>query len=142
MKSALWAINSAILAVVICGCSGPQPQNGTGKLTIYYVPIGIETLTPVTSANIEERGRRCEIRSILDIEKIKSELSAAAKSPSRKFSDMTVRVKIFETSAAGDGLLAVLENEGEVRFSDGTERSLSPGALKNMKKIIETKCKQ
>jgi len=110
-------------------------------MTIYYFPIGAETLTPITSTNIQERGRRCEIHSAQDIDKIKNVLRGAAKPKSQKFSDRAVRVKLLEPSNAGDELLAVVENEGEVRFSDGREGFISQKGLKTIKKLIEAQCR-
>jgi hypothetical protein len=111
-------------------------------MTVYYVPFGVETFTPVTSTNIQERGRRCEIHSAEGIEKIKGALRDATKPPSEKFSDERVRVKLLEQSNLGDGLLAVVENEGDVRFSDGTEGQISPSGLDSMNKVIERECRQ
>jgi hypothetical protein len=50
-------------------------------------------------------------------------------------------VKLLEPSNASDGLLAVIDKEGGARFSDGTEGSISPKGLKNIKKIIEAQCR-
>lgn len=110
-------------------------------MTVYYFPIEAETLTPVTSANIQERGKHCEIHSAKDIDKIRGVLHAASSPGSQKFSDKRVRVKILETSNSGDGLSAVVEKEGDVRFSDGKEAQISPRGLETIKKIIETECK-
>jgi hypothetical protein len=110
-------------------------------MTIYYFPIGAETLTPITSASIQERGRHCEIRSGADIGKIKKVLHGASKPGSQKFSDRAVRVKLLEASSEGDRLLAIVENEGEVRFSDGTEGQISRRGLDTLKKVIESQCR-
>jgi hypothetical protein len=136
MRLVLWGVNLAIVALAIGGCGGVQGHERVKNMTIYYVPIGVETLTPITSTNIQERGRHCEIRSTEDIDKIKSVLRDAVKPASQKFSDKRVRVKLLEATNAGDGLLAVVENEGEVRFPDGTEGSISQKSLKTIKKII------
>ena len=141
MRLDLCLIKLAILALAIGGCV-VQGHGGVANMTIYYFPIGAETLTPITSTNIQERGRRCEIHSAEDIEKIKNMLRGAAKpTSSQKFSDRAVRVKLLEPSNAGDGLLAVVENEGEVRFSDGREGFISQKGLKTIKKLIEAECK-
>ena len=108
------------LAIVFGGCSHVQGDAEVRKMTVYYFPIGAETLTPITSASIQERGRHCEIRSSEDVSKIKKVLHDAAKLASQKFSDSAVRVKLLEASSEGDRLLAIVENEGEARFSDGT----------------------
>src|ERR1035437_4713415 len=108
MRLDLWGIKLSTLALVICGCGGVQGHEGVKNMAIYYVPIGVETLTPVTSTNIQDRGRHCEIRSTEDIDKIKNVLRDAAKPASQKFSDKRVRVKMLESSNSGDGLLAVV----------------------------------
>jgi hypothetical protein len=142
MRLGLWGIKLATLALAIGGCGVVHGHEGVANMTIYYVPIGAETLTAVTSTNIQERGRRCEIHSAKDdIDKIKSVLRGATKPPTQKFSDGRVRVKLLEPSNASDGLLAVIEKEGEVRFSDGTEGLISRKGLETIKKIIEAQCR-
>jgi hypothetical protein len=110
-------------------------------MIVYYFPIEAETLTPVTSANIQERGRRCEINSAKDIDKIREILLAAPNPNSQKFSDERVRVKILGLSNAINGLSAVVEKEGDVRFSDGKEALISRKGLEVIKRIIATECK-
>jgi hypothetical protein len=141
MRLDVWGIGLATLALLFGGCAGAQRHEGVSSMTIYYFPIEAETLTPVTSANIQERGKRCEIHSAKDIDKIRDVLLAAASPTSQKFSDRRVRVKIFETSNAVDGQSAVVEKEGEVRFSDGKEALISRKGLEVIKKIIATECK-
>jgi hypothetical protein len=141
MRLDLWGIKLATLALAIGWFGVVEGHKGVANMTIYYVPFGVETLTPITSTNIEERGRRCEIQSAEDIDKIKSMLRRATKPPSQKFSDRRVRVKLLEPSNSGDGLLAVVEKEGEVRFSDGIEGSISQKDLETLKKIIEAQCR-
>jgi hypothetical protein len=140
MRLDLWGIKLATLALAIGGCGVVHGQAGVANMTIYYVPFGVETLTPITSTNIQERGRHCEIHSAKDIDKIKSVLRGA-KPASQKFSDERVRVKLLEPSNASDGLLAVIEKEGDVRFSDGKEGSISQKGLETIKKIIEAQCR-
>jgi hypothetical protein len=129
-------------AMVIGGCGRVQGDEGVKKMTVYYFPIGAETLTPITSASIQERGRHCEIRRSEDIGKIKKVLHDAAKPASQKFSDSAVRVKLLEESNEGERLLAIVENEGEVRFSDGTEGQISRRGLDTLKKVIDSQCRQ
>ena len=141
MRLDVWAIGLATMALFFGGCTGAQGHEETSGMTVYYVPIDAETLTPVTSANIQERGKRCEIHSAKDTDNITDVLRAASSPASQKFSDRRVRMKISETSNSGDELSAVVEKEGEVRFSDGKEAVLSRKELKKIKKIIETECK-
>jgi hypothetical protein len=141
MRLGLGGITLAALALAIGGCGVVHGHEGVASVTIYYVPFGVETLTPITSTNIQERGRRCEIHSAKDVDKIEGVLRDATKPPSQKFSDGRVRVKLLEPSNASDGLSAVIDKEGGVRFSDGTEGSVSPKGLKTIKKIIEPQCR-
>ncbi len=142
MRLHLSVLQLATLAILIGGCGRVREDEGVRKMTVYYFPIGAETLTPITSANIQERGRRCEIRSSGDVSKIKKVLHDAAKPGSQKFSDSAVRVKLLEASTEGDRVLAIVENEGEVRFSDGTEGQISRRGLDTIKKVIESQCRQ
>lgn len=142
MRLGLWRIKLATLALAIGGCGFVHGHEGVANMTIYYVSFGVETLTPVISANIQERGRRCEIHSTEDIDRIKSVLRGDVKPASQKFSDKRVRVKLLEASTEGDRLLAIVENEGEVRFSDGTEGQISRRGLDTLKKVIESQCRQ
>jgi hypothetical protein len=91
MKLELWGIKSAILALVIGGFAGVQGHEAAANMTIYYFPIGAETLTPVTSTNIQERGRRCEIHSVGDIGKIKNVCVVQLNLPLRNS-----RIELFE----------------------------------------------
>jgi hypothetical protein len=141
MRAGIWGIGLAVLALFIGACAGAQRHEGVLSMTVYYFPIAAETLTPITSANIQERGKRCEIQSAKDIGKIRDALRAASSPTSQNFSDKAVRVKILDTSSAGDGLSAVVEKEGEVRFSNGKEAQISHKGLETITKIIESKCK-
>lgn len=135
-----WGITLATLALAIGSCGVTQGREGVAEMRIYYVPFAVETLTPITSANIQERGKRCDVRSAEDIGKIKNLLHRATKPPLQKFSDGRVRLLLLEPSVAGDRMLAVVEKEGEVRFSDGSEGSLSLKDLETLKKIVQVKC--
>lgn len=142
MRLRVWVLPLAMLAIVIGGCGCLQGEEGVKKMTVYYFPIGAETLTPITSASIQERGRHCEIGSSAGIGKIKKVLHDPSRPASQKFSDRAVRVKLIEASSEGDRLLAIIENEGEVRFADGTEGQISRKGLDTLKKVIESQCRQ
>jgi hypothetical protein len=142
MRVDLWGIKLATLALAIGSCGVVHGHKGVASMTIYYVPFEVETLTPVTSDNIQERGRSCKIQSTKDIDRIKSVLRGAAKPAPQKFSDKRVRVKLLEPSDTSDVLLAVIEKEGEVRFADGTEGQISRRDLDTIKKVIESQCRQ
>ena len=92
-----------------------------------------------TSANIEERGRHCEISSAKDIYAIKNVLDSA-KPSSQSFSDRAVRVKLIEASDTGDKLLALVENDGVVRFATGKEGMISAKSMETLKKVIDPQC--
>ena len=92
-----------------------------------------------TSANIEERGRHCEISSAKDIYAIKNVLDSA-KPSSQSFSDRAVRVKLIEASDTGDKLLALVENDGVVRFATGKEGMISARSMETLKKVIDPQC--
>jgi hypothetical protein len=136
-------ISLGIALAMICGTSsGLRGQERATKRKVFYFPIGAETLTPVTSSNIEQRGRFCEIRSTKNIYTIKNALDSAVSPLSQKFSDLTVRVKLIEATDMGDKLLAAVENDGEVRFATGKEAIISPRGMKAIKKVIETQCQK
>ena len=67
-------------------------------------------------------------------------LDSATDSTSEKFSDMLVRAKLFEISAMGSKLIAVVENKGLVKFPTGQERLISTKGMETLKKVIERQC--
>jgi hypothetical protein len=139
MKLISLGIALAVVVVVLGSNYGLRGQAREGKMKVYYFPIGAETLTPVTSANIEERGRHCEISSAKDIYAIKNVLDSA-KPSSQNFSDRAVRVKLIEASDTGDKLLALVENDGAVRFATGKEGMISSKGMETLKKVIDPQC--
>ncbi|MFZ0307059.1 MAG: hypothetical protein WAL89_02710 [Candidatus Sulfotelmatobacter sp.] len=139
MKLISLGIALAVVVVVFGSNCGLRGQEREGKMKVYYFPIGAQTLTPVTSANIEERGRHCEISSAKDIHAIKSVLDSA-KPSSQNFSDRAVRVKLVEASDTGDKLLALVENDGAVRFATGKEGMISSKSMETLKKVIDPQC--
>jgi hypothetical protein len=139
MKLISLGIALAVVVVVFGSNCGLRGQEREGKMKVYYFPIGAQTLTPVTSANIEERGRHCEISSAKDIHAIKNVLDSA-KPSSQNFSDRAVRVKLIEASDTGDKLLALVENDGAVRFATGKEGMISARSMETLKKVIDPQC--
>jgi len=109
-------------------------------LKIYYYPIGSETLTPVTSENIEKKGHLCEIASVKDIRVIKKVLDSTTRPAPQKFTDLAVRVKLVEIGDQGDKLLALVENDGIVRYA-GEDGVISPQGMNTLKKVIEAQFK-
>jgi N-acetylglutamate synthase/N-acetylornithine aminotransferase len=64
----------------------------------------------------------------------------SAKPSSRSFSDRAVRVKLIEASDTGDKLLALVENDGVVRFATGKEGMISARRMETLKKVIDPQC--
>ena len=125
-------------------CSAPVGQNpdrGTAMLQIYRFPFGAETLTPVTSENIQKRGSRCEISDGLNVSEVKKILlmSRPPVDPDQVFSDMRVRVLILEKGDAGLQALAAIENEGQVRTGT-VEAFLTNEGLSQLKQILKVAC--
>lgn len=141
MRSVFQIILLVVIAMVVGSGCHISSQEVNEMMKIYYVPIGAETLVPITSGDIQKKGHYCEMRTAKDIDTIHKVLKGAAKPSSQKFSDRAVRVKLIEASAAGDQLLAIIENEGEVRFADGSEGTISPRGMVTIKKIIESQCR-
>jgi hypothetical protein len=135
-----WGIKLATLALAIGSCGVVQGREGVAEMTIYYAPFAVETLTPITSANIQERGKRCDVHNAEDIDKIKKVLRSATKPSVQQFSDRRVRLQLLEPSGAGDHVIAVVDKEGGVRFSDASEGSLSSKDLETLKKLIKVRC--
>jgi len=108
-------------------------------LRIRYAPIGAETLTAITTENIDVGGADCVLSAQADVSEIMKILdSAAPVAPGEhRFTDKTVRVKIFEkVDDAGEHLMAIVENTGVVRRG-AVDQVLSPGALGDLKTLIE-----
>ncbi len=123
------------------GCDSSANSPNAVAFRFFYIPIGAETLTPVTSENIEQRGHRCDIRSTKDMHTIRKVLDSATSPTSfQKFTNLTVRVKLLEISATGGKLIAVVENDGMVRFASGKERFISIEEMKSLKRVIEEQC--
>lgn len=120
------------LAMIECS------QDGT-MLRIHYVPIGIETFTPVTSENIEQRGAVCIISKPSNVAEIKRIIVSAtpATRDEDMFTNMAVRVKIEETDRkVGEHWVAIVDNHGPVRIGVGNQR-LSEHALGDLKMLID-----
>jgi hypothetical protein len=130
----------AIVALVFGSGCHLNSQKAKEMMKVNYVPIGVETLTPVTSANIEARGRYCEIRSDREIFAIKKVLNSAVRSSSQEFTDLVLRVKLIEVFDTGNTLLTLVENDGRVRFANGEGGLISSRNMDTLKKVIETQC--
>jgi hypothetical protein len=140
-KLAILIGTSALVASTLLffwGCD--SSENPATAIGVYYAPIGAETLVPITSESIEQRGRRCEIRTTKDIRAIRKVLDSATDPTSEKFSNKLVRAKLFEISAMGSKLIAVVENNGLVKFPTGQERLISTKGMETFKKVIERQC--
>jgi hypothetical protein len=120
------------------------PAEGSTKrvrLKIFYVSIGSETLTPITSENIEKRARPCIVVSQPDVTRIKKIIGTVVPpSSDQTFDDKRVRVKMVEEEADGaDDLLAIIDNEGEMRTRTGRAH-LANSTLQQLKNAVEKVC--
>lgn len=106
-------------------------------MKVYYVHIGVETLLPVTSDEIEEKGRYCAIDSLEDIKRIRKLINNAVRSPGEVFSDKTTRVKLIDSDGS---MMAFIDNYGGVRFRDGRQGKITGRDLKTLKNVIESRC--
>jgi hypothetical protein len=111
-------------------------------LTIYYFPLGAETLTPVTSENIESRGAKCVIAAPEEVGRIRAILDSApsVSNSEAAFTNRAVRIKIIDGKGDGAKVAALIENEGGVRIGGG-DRAIPQGALAQLKAIVERHCK-
>jgi hypothetical protein len=125
------------VAIVLTGCCRFHGQRAARRLRVYYVPIGMETLVGVTSASIETQGSRCEINSVKDLCAIKKVLDSATRPAPQKFTDMAVRLKLLEISDKGDKLLALVENDGVVRYPAGEDAVIAPKGMNTLKNVLE-----
>lgn len=112
-------------------------------IQVYYFPIGAQTLTAVTSENIEKRGHEGVIDSQEEIDLIKKILSSAnpPSVSSLGFTDQAVRVKLIEKTPQSANVIAIVEDEGFVKLADGQGKVLAPKELAALKKLVESHCK-
>src|SRR5262245_46664242 len=90
------------LLFIALALAAVECQGASGMLHIYYVPIGAETLTPVTGEDIVERGRPCTIKGDAAISAVKSLLAAAKRRSGGAeplFTNKAVRAKVLEQNA-------------------------------------------
>lgn len=124
----------AVLAC--CGCHF-NAQGYKSAIKLYYVNIGVQTLVPVTSAEMTEKGRYCEIQSSREVETLQWAFDMSADSSDSGFSDKSVRVKLVHEDGS---LIGFIDNYGGTRFADGHDGRLSPFQLQSLKQIIEKRC--
>jgi len=136
---------SAALAawMAFAGAHTGMAQTSRENIRVFYVPIGMETLKPVTSENIEKRGRACLIEAtgaIKEIRKILAEAQPPAR-PEQRFTNTTVRVKIAEAqhTAGRQDVIALVEDDGLSRIGD-KDYVLSRERLLRLKRLIESSC--
>ena len=130
---------AAFLLLIGCNAGHYEPVLGE-KLIVFYVQLDAETLRPVTSAEMETKGHRCEIQSVNDIRTIKSILDSSINTPSQTFIDKRVRVKLIDSSNSDRQLPAFVEKDGNVRFATGKVGSISQISMNLLKKMIEPQC--
>jgi hypothetical protein len=111
-------------------------------LKVYYFPIDAETLTPVSSDDIEKLGGPFTISNSNVVSEVKKlfESAVAPTKAEHAFSNRKVRVKVLENTGRGDEVIAIVENEGVIRRGN-TDRVLSEDAMKRLKEILEATCK-
>lgn len=91
-------------------------RNPSGEMAvIYYIPIGIETFTPVTPQDMEERYHRYGKADVKrsDFKKLISEIKAAPVGP---FDGQRTRAKI----SLPDSQIIFVDNDGGIARSTGT----------------------
>jgi hypothetical protein len=108
-------------------------------LTIYYFPIDAETLRPVTSENIEQRGARCRITDPSEVRRLEAIL-ASARAAEAVFTNRAVRIKIIDERASRMKVKAIVEKEGGVRIG-ATDRFIEESALAELKTMVERRCR-
>jgi len=122
-------------------CASTDDRTGGNVFTIYYFPLDAETLTPVTTQNIESRGGRCFVRAENDVNRIKKIVASAnrVKIQKHSFSDKRVRVKIVESKKGAETVISI-ESDGVVKQGD-VIRMLSQEALGELKMLVEHFCR-
>ena len=125
--------------VVLFICLGTGCKKAEHLLRVYYFPFGAQTLTPVTSDNIEKRGDSCLVDTERKAIAVKALLAKAkpVSDPEDGFTNKAVRAKIIEEGGAG--LIGLVEEDGRVR-AGSQDGLLSPGDIRSLKKIIESVC--
>jgi hypothetical protein len=112
-------------------------KKSSAMVSVYYVPIGLETLVPVTSENIARVARRCEVSDPAVAEEI-IELSVAGQpiQGQRRFSAQRLRVKVVESARdGGQSVIALVDNEGYVK-RETDERMLNAAAFRKLQAIL------
>lgn len=141
MRFLLSGLALATIVIGIGGYCSLRGQDKGNKLRVYYYPIGAETLTSINGSNIEEKGSRCDIISLADVRAIKKVLDSATRPAPQKFTDLAVRVKVLEIGEKGETLLALVENDGLVKFPAGEDAMISQKGMNTLKKVIEAQFK-
>jgi hypothetical protein len=139
--SGLGAVIAAAV-IAIAGIGVTIAKGGQDMIRLFYVPIGMETLKPVTAENIETRGRPCSIKDAAIADEIKKVLSEARPpvDPEQRFSNKTVRVKIPDgITKSGERIWWIVENDGRARIGS-EDRVLSHDGLMRLKRAIEGSC--
>jgi hypothetical protein len=118
-------------------------EQGESMFRVHYFRIGIMTLVAMTTEDVNKRGVVCFFKTPEEKAELTKILASAAPPtrPEHVFTDSTVRVKIVETNNdASEHVVAVIENTGVLR-RDGVDQVLSPAAMDDLRRLIETRCK-
>jgi hypothetical protein len=100
-------------------------------------------MSPITIEKIDKDGVVCCFGSGTEIAELTKILASASPPtlPEHVFHDQQVRVKIDEVrGGANQNIIAIVEEGGVVR-RDGFDRVLSAGAMEELKRVVETRCK-
>jgi len=111
-------------------------------IRVLYFPMETETLTPVTTENIDKRGGVCTISSGEVVSRIRNLIAGATPDTSgdRGFTDRAVRIKLVEVAQGrAELVLAVVEDDGAIR-GPGGDGHLSGQALDELRRLVEAAC--
>jgi hypothetical protein len=119
---------SIIAALLISSCSRGDEVNSLVK--VYYVPIGVETYTPITVESIEGQGSYAELKTT--DKRYRKLMSIIDDASAGVFDEKAVRVKIVT-----DGEAIYIDNTGGVKRSHSTGK-LASRKLSAAKKLLES----
>ncbi len=126
-------------------CSRKPASNNLQRphraLEIYYLPFGIETLSPVDSKKIVKGGTKCEVSGEDDASTIVEILNSAvpAVRPEETFTDRRVRALVLEHRTGSTETVAIVENDGQIS-RNGAFTVFPNQAFERFKNAIRSTC--
>jgi len=109
-------------------------------IQIYYVPIEIQTLLPLSVEDVKKGGLVCVVKSRREAEAIIKLVNSG--NPlvvdGFKFQNKTVRVVIVKKSKQEESIIAVVENTGCVKRGNGDELMLTRKQLDELQTLVES----